>query len=43
MSSTGGGVRNDVPEFTSVVPPTVFPSGSTIGVLPSVAVWPASR
>ena len=37
------GARKQVPELTSVVPPTVRPSGSTIGGLPSVAVWPASR
>ena len=42
-SSTAPGVRKQVPEFTSVVPPTARPSGSTIGGLPTVVSCPASR
>ena len=37
------GVRKQVPELISVVPPTARPSGSRIGGRPSVATWPASR
>ena len=36
-SRTRCGVRKQVPEFTSVVPPTPRPSGSTIGGSPTVA------
>ena len=42
-ASTRSGVRKHVPEFTSVVPPTAFPSGSRIGGRPIVACWAASR
>ena len=42
-SSTASGVRKQVPELTSVVPPTARPSGSRIGGRPSVACWAASR
>ena len=42
-SSTAGGVRKHVPELTRVVPPRPRPSGSRIGGVPSVVVWPPSR
>ena len=42
-SSTVGGVRKQVPEFTNVVPPVPRPSGSISGGRPSVAVCPPSR
>ena len=42
-ASTRSGVRKQVPELTSVVPPSPRPSGSTIGGRPSVAIWPPSR
>ena len=43
LAGRGRASRKQVPEFTSVVPPTALPSGSMIGGLPSVTVWPASR
>jgi hypothetical protein len=36
-SRTRAGVRKQVPELTSVVPPTARPSGRTIGGVPMVA------
>jgi hypothetical protein len=37
-SSTWSGVRKQVPELTSVVPPSPRPSGRTIGGEPTVAI-----
>jgi len=42
-SSTASGVRKQVPELMSVVPPTALPVGTMMGGVPIVATWPASR